>query len=173
MKYIKLSFALFAAGMILSACGSDGGGGGGAATPKSQTYYLSDGECYRASSNQEVELSRCDNLLFIIEDGECLRKADDVEVAISFCTNNRFFFGQNSCFNRSGQEVDDRDCEPSSSSNGTSADKDDYENKVCDGDYTLFRQDGVYQGQCDGRRGGNCSGLIMFEERTQKFVYCL
>ena len=178
MRQPLLSLSLLFLSVLLSNCGNSSSSGGGAPveTQSSLEFYLSDGDCFRASNNTPVSQSNCNNLDFELADGICVRQSDQIQVSIGNCINTNFFRGSGLCFNRSGAEVDEGFCINGTSSNG---DDDDIDNadglptKVCDGQYILFRQDGIYYGECDGIRGGNCSQRRLFEERSGQFVYCL
>lgn len=68
---IILACAIFA----VTACGKKSKGGGGPTA--TTTYYQSDNTCYATSTNEEVDMDKCDGLKFYLENGECYTKADD------------------------------------------------------------------------------------------------
>lgn len=172
MKHIKWIVLFSASCLAISACGSKGGGSGTTSNKNSgATYYESDGQCYRARTNEKESSSKCSNLKYYIFDGECYDNNDKV-VSLSKCTSNSFFLGRDGCYDRNGRTVDDLRCyedgEPGGKSNSRT--------RVCSDDHMIWQKEGTqyipYIVDCDGRKGGNCSGYVLYDLDAQEWADC-
>lgn len=174
MKHLKFLIHFFAILVMATACGSKDGGGSGSGgdnvdSQSNRTFYESNGVCFRASTNERVNNSNCDELDFHIDNGECRRNSDNREVGLSNCTGNTYFISDSDCYDRSGDQVDDRRCTAGDQPASTGG-----RQRVCEGPHLQFTRDDILEGNCDGvRNTGNCSGAILFDLERQEWAECL
>ena len=168
MITFKYLFYFCVISFALGACGSSGGGGDASTPtePVALAFYESDGLCFNAKNNERADASRCEDLKFTIEDGKCTRVSDEKVVSINNCTTSRFIMGQNTCYNRSGNAVDNKNCNATTTPISSRS-------RICTGPHIQFIKDDILEGVCDGiAKTGNCSGAILFDLEAQEYVDC-
>jgi hypothetical protein len=199
MKTIKILVISICAVLASVACSKRNGGGSGTATAPAVTYYLSNGVCYDAKTNQSVATTNCNTLAYYFNSNSCYATATRAVADMANCHAlvGQYYINNNSCWDKTANTyTNNANC---SSNGGTTTNRYVWRNNICIDTQTgwstpnisLCSNTGGTNGdaQClqPGRylyvdrngygypvdcRSTNCRGQMLWDQQTRTYVTC-
>jgi hypothetical protein len=149
--------------LFIFACAKDNNNRNSGVAPIASTYYLSNGQCYQANTNQQVPINLCTQTGqggYYLSNGQCYSSTGQL-VQYNLCTgtgtNGGYYLSNGVCYSSQGVPSNMTYCQ-----GGTSG------GQTCMGTYYYYSGYGWATVNCSGQ----CSGYTLMNQQYQ-MVRCL